>query len=514
MKRSTSQFKTSRSTDAGYLRWCKLAAGALLTMVPTGACQVNKGLSPIGGSPSAPAGSAESDEPLSLLPPFAPMPQPLALEGPAIDIVRADQAKSALVARIAQPNCTSDPTAPVSLQMRLEVNSSVGVHIIDLAISSRMQILLSDPLPSDSVRVDVEGYRMSFPTSSRLASEIQNEACVKGSSDEFRQIALGDTALDQIKIWLEQISPDCDQLTFGANGWTCHLPTIDPDLARQELTGIQSTMISRWSRQPYLLARRLAIGITLAQALKESRNDASLNTFCRIVAAALPIELPATLASRRWQAAVCGKEPKQRRAAALFGLSKTVSEIDFMRQLFERTSRLGFLTLKIPGSQTSGKQILVSLTPESDVADNLTYETARLWANEETDSGEIDSSPKSCWHPVYGEHPRLLNLARQLDMTGDATRLICEEMREFRGPSPFPSTERYFAESVTSETEFIVQNGRAKTLRLPTGKYSYTLRILPDDPEIWDDISQQSPTASGRINWDERRPRPVISNWQ
>ena len=99
-------------------------------------------------------------------------------------------------------------------------------------------------------------------------------------------------------------------------------------------------------------------------------------------------------------------------------------------------------------------------------------------------------------------------------MTGDAQHLSCEEIRDYRGPSPFPSSERYFAESVTSETEFIVQNGRSKTLRLPAGKYSYTLRVLPDDPEIWDDVSQQSSTASGQINWDDRRPRPVISTWQ
>lgn len=482
-------------------------------MFPSEACQVNRERSSDPSDPQSQANVEGSNDPLTLTPPLSTTPSPAKLDGPLVDLVRASDGRTVSIAKVVEPECSDDMTAPFTLQIRVEMNSSIGPHVVDMKVKGRKRIPLSDPLATDSVQVEVEGYRMSFPTSGSLASEIRNKACAERKGDS-RQINFSDSGREQLALWLEQVAPDCEQITFGALGWTCHLPSVDPDLARQELAGIQTTMISRWSRQPYLLARRLAIGLTLAQALKESPESNSLGVFCRIIQNALPIELPLTLASRRWQMAVCSKEPRHQRAAALFGLSKTVSEIDFMRQLFERTSRLGYLTLRIPASQVPGKQILVSLTPEVDVADNLTYETARLWASEGNESGEIDSTPKSCWHPVYGEHPRLFNLARQLGMTGDAQHLACDDIRDYRGPSPFPSSERYFAESVTSETEFIVQNGRSKTLRLPSGKYSYTLRVLPDDPEIWDDVSQQSSTASGQINWDERRPRPVISTWQ
>jgi hypothetical protein len=515
MKQLISRFKTSRSIKLESQKWLKIAAGTLLLIGPSGACQVNRGQTPVSGSSPIPA--AESSEPLTLSPPSAPPPRPLDLEGPLLEVVRLKDGNPLTIARLVQPTCSDSMASAPAMHLRIDLNSSVGSHVIDLTVKSRSRRPSADPLTNDSVRADVEGYRMSFPVAGSIASDLWSKACAESKSSNPNRIVLGDSEIDQIRDWLEIVSPDCDQLTFGAGGWTCHFPSIDPDVAREELTGIQSTMISRWSRQPYLLARRVAIGLTLAQALREGREPregAQLDVFCRIISAALPIELPATLASRRWQAAVCGGESKHRRAAALFGLTKTVTEIDFMRQLFERTSRLGHLTLKIPASQVPGSQILIRLAPEADVADNLAYETARLWATDNNESGEIDNTPKSCWHPVYGEHPRLLNLARQLGMTGDATRLACEEVREYRGPSPFPSTERYFADSVTSETEFIVQNGRSKTLRLPAGKYSYTLRVLPDDPEIWDDVSQQSPTASGVITWDAKRPRPIISNWQ
>jgi len=38
---------------------------------------------------------------------------------------------------------------------------------------------------------------------------------------------------------------------------------------------------------------------------------------------------------------------------------------------------------------------------------------------------------------------------------------------------------RYLATSITSETEFVITNGRGKMLRLPMGNYSYTLQALP-----------------------------------
>ena len=272
-------------------------------------------------------------------------------------------------------------------------------------------------------------------------------------------------------------------------------------------------MIRRWSRQPYLLARRLAVGVDLAQALEAKDVEHRLDVFCRMVQVSLPIELPATLASRRWQAAVCAPGPLPHRAeAAGFGLAKSVAEIDFMRQLFERTSRLGFLALHIPSSQAPSREVLISLTPEADVADNLARETARLWLSDD-DPGQGGDMPRACWHPVFAEDASLLKLARQLAMAGEAGRVVCADTSAGQELSKRFAPERYFAESITSETQFVLTNGRAKTLRLPTGRYSYTIRPLPDDPEEWDDASQVKPRATGQIIWDAKRPRPVINGW-
>jgi hypothetical protein len=95
---------------------------------------------------------------------------------------------------------------------------------------------------------------------------------------------------------------------------------------------------------------------------------------------------------------------------------------------------------------------------------------------------------------------------------------------------------KYLAESVTSDTEFLLINGEAKMLRLPTGSYSYTIHAAPDHvaefsmaettPQETDDerdeenapvVEEQSaiqgPSTTGKIQWETRRPRPIIRTW-
>src|SRR5690606_19873668 len=148
---------------------------------------------------------------------------------------------------------------------------------------------------------------------------------------------------------------------------------------KEELRGIRTTMIRRWSRQPYLLTRRLAIGIQLAEALQASNPGHHLDVICKIAAASVPAEMPAVLTSMRLRPVMCSQDAQKRVAVASFALTKTVAEIDFLRQLFERTSKLGSLTVRVPASTMPGRQLWVSLKPEADVADNLTRETAKLW---------------------------------------------------------------------------------------------------------------------------------------
>jgi hypothetical protein len=256
-----------------------------------------------------------------------------------------------------------------------------------------------------------------------------------------------------------------------------------------------------------LLAHRVAVATTLAAALMESTREGRakrLDSFCRVALASLPVELPATIGSARWQQAVCGPHALAREAAARFGLAKSLAEIDMMTQLFERTSRLGFLALRLPSLPSGARDVLVSLTPEADVTANLAREISPVTA------GEVAQSP-ACWHPVYAESPQLLRLAQRLGLTGNSPRAACIDASATRNADV--NAQRYFAESITSETEFVLTNGRAKTLRLPVGTYAYTLRSLPEDRDAWDDVAQADPNARGSISWDDKRPHPVIASW-
>jgi hypothetical protein len=98
-------------------------------------------------------------------------------------------------------------------------------------------------------------------------------------------------------------------------------------------------------------------------------------------------------------------------------------------------------------------------------------------------------------------------------MSGDAAGVTCHDHAEVATIDAPLIPERYFADSITSETEFVIANGRSKTLRLPAGAYTYTLQALPDNQEEWDDAAQSMPRANGRIVWDMGRPRPVINSW-
>jgi hypothetical protein len=241
--------------------------------------------------------------------------------------------------------------------------------------------------------------------------------------------------------------------------------------------------------------------------------DHKLDVFCRVVKGSLPAELPATLASKRWQYTVCDHPGESRVNAARFGLLKTVSEVSFMRQLFDRTSRLGYLTLKLPIPEQAGRDILVTLSPLAEVTDNVARETTKIWLGTES-KGKVNldaESPRSCWHPIYGEDSGLMRLARYLTLSGQTRKVACEESDPIRDNSLTPA--RYFAESITSETEFVATNGHAKMLRLPIGRYAYKLRILPENLEDWDDASQVAEGARGEIEWDAKRPRQVISQW-
>ena len=517
MKRSKWQFKRLRFINPSFVRHDLPFVFAIATIVVAASCQLSR-KTDVYGSQAALEDSAFSHAaaaPLHVRPPLMPEEPLPASPQSMLAMVRNIGNNKHTSFRVQVVDCGSPPeTAVVQLQTR--VGSDFGTQTINLT-------LRGDGL-AEAVRADIEAYRLSFAVTAPIKASLVKQVCAAnklGTHDFSPELPI----FKETQSWLSQIAPDCTtikpvfepqtehtQAEPQAN-WYCHLPEVDPAKANNELVSIRTTMIRRWSRQPYLLARRLAVGVELAETLLSKNPEKRLDVFCRIIKGSLAVELPATVASKRWQNAVCNTHGDQRISAARFGLGKTTAEISFMRQLFDRTSRLGFLSLRIPVAEAPGRDILVSLTPMADVTDNVARETARLWLGESPNSKiNFDAeSPRSCWHPVYAEDSGLMRLARYLTLSGEAKKVACEESDMVPNDAFAPA--RYFAESITSETEFIATNGHAKMLRLPSGRYAYKLRVLPENFDDWDDASQVSEGATGEITWEAKRPRPTISKW-
>jgi hypothetical protein len=421
---------------------------------------------------------------------------------------------TAKIGYLAASNCQELGLTPPEVRIRTYLRTSVGWHTIDLTLEGSDTLSLGDPVRPDLVHAEVEGHQFSFTSTSSMAASLRTRACVLGNAEAAdRQIGIDQPFVENIRQWMKAISPDCTRVDMLMTGFECTLESIEPARAVEILAQTQKVMVQKWSRQPYLFARRVAIGINLGHALANTNSDEALNTFCKILNTAAPGELPITLSSLRWQQGVCRSDNKNRRPLGLFGLARTVEELNFLTKLFDSTSRLGQLVIKIPDADLPEKQILLNLAPEMDVADSIANEASRL-INAAQNIPDRENR-QICWHPVYGESTTMLKTALGLGLINGEGRALCKAGASLPADQiiSLSSADRYIAESITSETEFIVSNGQTRTLRLPMGRYSYSLRALPADHEGWDDASQQTATAGGLIIWDQRKPRAIISKW-
>ena len=417
-----------------------------------------------------------------------------------IKVVGSPDGGEGLVAEVAANAC-DDLTAEAPWKFRVTMTSSFGTWPATIRLSTVNGRPTATTNIENAVIEFAESWRPSI-TWRKSACDTWSKSGSSGSLQADREVVLA------VAGWLAKIAPDCEFREIEGHGWKCNLPTIEPQLAAEEIERVKRVMIAAWSRQPYLLARRVTISLSLADALEGNARD--LDRVCRLIVNSLPLELPATLASERWQASACGgAEPWDvRRESAMTGLAKSLAEIEFLRKLFENTSKLGTLTVRVPNHHVPHRAMLVSLMPEQDVAANITREASGIWGPR--GSGQ---TPKSCWHPIYGESPRLLELATQLDLSGDSSSVHCREgLKADIVTANAPAPDVYLAESITSDTEFVVNNGEAKMLRLPMGSYRYSLKALPENPTDWND-SEATEGSAGTITWDRKRPRQAIRTW-
>lgn len=386
----------------------------------------------------------------------------------------------------------------------------------------------------------------------QIPQEIKNAACVSLRDAAGAYIVVADDQLAKLQTTLveamKKITPDCKSIKLDSKGGHCVLESLLPQSAIVKTEDFQRSMIRKWSRQPYILARRTGIVSTLAKTATNFANDEGFSKFCLVLQFSLPEELPVVMTSRRWQNALCSGQGELRREAALYGLAKGTQELAMLRELYEGTSRVGVLSIKIPdqvipgrAQEASRQPLRVTIAPDDDVSKRLVEEAKkylgqadreeqprRLVRNKhnkrskkfhEVVATDVATAKKSqenradmCWHPVFGESWGLLRVADGMKLTGDGFTFECGFIYEHEGAADreVAALSKYLLQSLSSETEFVLDNGQSKLLRLPHGKYQYTVRVLPANPLDSEEVDEEgAPKSTGEIAWGDARNHSI-----
>lgn|GEM_PF-1986115 len=407
------------------------------------------------------------------------------------------------VGALAASTCRGQGNAAANLPdiiWYIPIDSAFGI--------SEVGFRMKNPPTDRLVNVFVDDREFVIRTPTNLSDSIVGKACEAWQNGDKEAFLDTPDYFELSDSLLTLLAPDCSFRPIDDGRWYCHIDAVDGELADREIRELQSTIIRRWSRLPYILTRRLAIAHYLAQVYASGGN-AKIENFCRILSNSIPEEMPLVFSATRWQQSVCGQNllDTQRREAATVGLSKALGEIELLRQLFEQSSNLGMLTLRLPKDMmTPTKEFWLSLTPKEDVTENLAKLSAKIYS--ESTSATKDPVTTGCWHPIFGSEPPKLVLAKQLDLVGTAPSSACTDVTVSKVEPNF-NPHRYLAESITSETEFVLNNFSSILLRLPIGSYAISVRHHLPQAEDWE--SDPPVLGSSQAEWSRLRPKVVVS---
>jgi hypothetical protein len=391
-------------------------------------------------------------------------------------------------------------------------------------------------------------------TEINLPAGIKEQICQAPRSPDTELIVLSEAYLKQLQELIAgvllKIAPDCRKINFESTAAVCKLDQMMPQVAVIKTEDFQKSMIRKWSRQPYILARRTGVVSTLARAATNLTNDEAFAKFCKVLQFSLPEELPIVMTSRRWQTALCSPESESRREAAFYGLAKGTQELEMLRELYEGTSRVGVLSVKIPGSEIPETQEVITrqplrviISPDDEVSQKLVDQAKKYLgrtdlkarprrslrnkrgsnvrkfievasANQGVQS-RVPEPVEMCWHPVFGEAYGLLRIADGMKLTGKGFSLECGYLEDHSdsAETDMAALSKYLLQSLSSETEFVIDNGQSKLLRLPEGHYRYTVQLLPENPLDSESVDEEAvPKTSGDLNWDSSK-RHAIRSW-
>ena len=406
--------------------------------------------------------------------------QPVPLRQDYFPAVRLADQHGIVVASVAELSC--DSLSPLRLQVKLQHSAQAFTPTFVVHTDNRLHTEIDGLVltPPSEVRPNYQQLRQTL-----CHAIVRRGNLFYGTAD--------DMLLNALTTWLQVLSPPCQIKLRPVHGFQCELlaPAAQPE--EKPLQRIKRRMVRTWQRQPYLLTRRLAIAIDLAQILTAGQAQ-QLTRFCQVLQNSLVRELPLIFTSKRWQQSICNttEDDATRLTHATLGLELAVREITLFKQLFERASHRGNVAVRL--SAPLSHRFWVRLTPTADTRATTVQHYQQVLARHQHHKNE-----QGCWHPFFSETTRLHNLAKDIGL--HAGRCAAKQYPSSPTTANNDLLGNYLVASITSETEFAISNGRSKFLRLPSGTYDYRISHLPN----YYLPASRAETASGSMQWRKQR---------
>ncbi len=400
---------------------------------------------------------------------------------------------------------------------------------------SNNEIIIEQPWDTAISDINVESTSIRIATSILAPTDREGlcNAVRAGVSPVILPVEISSSLKSGVERAIAAIVPDCSNVESTTDGWRCSLKTLMPQAAIVQVEDLQQAMIKRWSRQPYIIARKAGVTMSLARISTNLTTADSFNKFCKLLQFSLPEELPLVMTSPSWQKGLCDGNDKDRREISFHGLAKAIEELNLLRQLYENTSKVGLFSVRIPdheipGRAPSGPQpFRIIITPEADVTDRLVEVASTMLGRPATAQGRklrhtastqtllVPAGPRkpSCWHPIFSDSPTLLRVAEGMRLTGEGFKGECRTGISLTAATgTLEALAKYLMQSLASETEFVMDNGQSKLLRLPEGGYKYSVQVLPQNPiDAEESVEEATPESHGDLSWGTAKNHAIRS---
>lgn len=374
----------------------------------------------------------------------------------------------------------------------LEFQSAFGAHQLKLDYSNFQA--------GEETLVIFNQHRFLAQLPIPLTTERIRELCEDLSPNAEPIVVLDPGKNSTFQIILQTIAPNCEvQVRDGS--LYCKLPSHDAATSLRKLTAAHQSLVTRWERHPYILARRIALARSLAQAINSADTASEMQRICRIVEHSIAEELPLAMRSSRWYQTACRSQGSGFNEALLVSLYDAISEIEALTDELRTASRLGMLTVRIPRQTSPAQSFWVTLKPV----------TIDRTGDEQLAS---PARPPACWHPLYDQNRFEQSIAHELGLLAEPSLGSCNPLARDDLDSFQTVAIQYIKNSIASETEFAISNGRGKVLRLPKGEYYYTIEPHRSPfTEVFYPEESPPDQTTGTLSWQSARPHPIIRNW-